>query len=164
MVYDTCNYWVYQFPSRRFKSSAARLRDTFNSHAICDMFPESWRGTPRKIIHFERWDFPWHKPSSDKGVPPWLWKPPKNHLSAEFLIDFDNLSRTRPPWKNGEFPMAWWPEATLWYWRTNSRKFSPCLVRWFTSERWWFSSSQTRFVYGIEVVCGVYKPTKNHFY
>ena len=32
----------------------------------------SHRGTPGTIIHFERWDFPKCKPSSDKGVPPFM--------------------------------------------------------------------------------------------
>ena len=34
-------------------------------------FPKSMGcqgGTPNVIIHFERWYFPWHEPSSDKGV------------------------------------------------------------------------------------------------
>ena len=33
-------------------------------------------GIPPVIIHFERWDFPWTKPSSYGGTIPWLWKPP----------------------------------------------------------------------------------------
>ena len=38
----------------------------------------SWnRDTPKSSIL--DWDFPWNKPSSDKGVPPWLWKPPYDH-------------------------------------------------------------------------------------
>ena len=37
----------------------------------------SWnRGTPSYHPSNERWDFPWTKPTSDKGVPPWLWKHP----------------------------------------------------------------------------------------
>ena len=36
-------------------------------------FPEI--GVPPVIIHLQM-GFPWNKPSSDKGVPPWLRKPP----------------------------------------------------------------------------------------
>ena len=38
-------------------------------------------GLPPVIIHF-RLGFPWNQPSSDKGAPPWLWKPPT--FSAAF--------------------------------------------------------------------------------
>ena len=44
-------------------------------------FPKT-RATPIFILHFERWEFPFTKaPSSELGVPPWLWKPPYRNWS-----------------------------------------------------------------------------------
>ena len=37
--------------------------------------------------YFERWDFPWNKPSSDKGVPPWLGKPPNVKEYIYYLLN-----------------------------------------------------------------------------
>ena len=32
------------------------------------------------------WDFPWNKPSSELGVPPWLWKPPNHHCFLRLFL------------------------------------------------------------------------------
>ena len=60
---------VWGFFKNRDPQSSPRglsiLSDGFLSH----------RGSPRNIIQFIDWDYPWTKPSSELGVPPWLWKP-----------------------------------------------------------------------------------------
>ena len=52
-------------------------------HVSCNMFNKkevSWvMGVPPGLIHLDR-DFPWNKPTSEKGVPPWLWKPPNRQV------------------------------------------------------------------------------------
>ena len=47
-------------------------------------FPEM--RVPLVLIHFERWDFPWNKPSSDKGVAPFCGNPHIKYILHLFYI------------------------------------------------------------------------------
>ena len=78
--------------SRNFALALNKLNDLEQHHQFptcctsCDSRTDvvvSWViGIPPVIIHFERWDFSWNKPSSDKGVPPMAMETPSGARCA----------------------------------------------------------------------------------
>ena len=64
---------------------------------------KSW-GYPQSSSIF-RCDFPWQKPSSDKGAPPWLWKPPRRRSCVTWKTQQKPGILQAPNWERS---IGWW--------------------------------------------------------
>ena len=93
-------FWVMGRRNFLGKKTNPGLVDSQLEKNICSstLIRKKWRfpeiGVP--LNHQFSWGVPWTKPSSDKGVPPWLWNPPdgqlykgSNYLTPRAGSDFD---------------------------------------------------------------------------